>query len=315
MSERTARRARITVLFNPSAGGGRALKSRDRLTALFRAHNIPWDFHLTESEAHLRALAREKGRSAGTLAAVGGDSTFQIVAEEIVRAGSLARLAMFGLGSSNDIPREFGLESAETTLAALAAGRSRRIDLGRVEAEGTEARIFIGQASLGLGVFVNQAAARLAARRPGLARFQAAVGAWGAAAAFRKKLVPVALSVGAEGARVEGHFQVATFSNIRYWATGRKLIPHALPDDGRLDACLIRDGSFLRLARLAAAAGKGGHVRAAGVEFLRSPLFEIVSPAPLAVQVDGEVLGGPAAPLLFRSLRVRVLPAALTICA
>ena len=78
---------------------------------------------------------------------------------------------------------------------------------------------------------------------------------------------------------------------------------------------MVEDYLHVLRARLAAASVKGRHVGDTGVEFLRSPLFEIASLAPFAVQVDGEVLGGPAAPLLFRSLRVRVLPAALTICA
>ncbi len=315
MDIRTEPRERVTILLNPSAGGGRALNYRNRLEALFRSRNIPYELHVSDSEAHLRDLARDRARDSGVLAAVGGDSTFQIVAEEIVSAGSRARLAMFGLGSSNDIPREFGLESPERTLAALEGGRSRRIDLGRVEAGGISPKYFIGQASLGLGVFVNLSAARVAARRPGLARFQTAVGVWGVARAIRKKLVPISIAVASEGQKVEGRFQVANFANIRYWATGRRLVPQARPDDGQLDACLIRESSFLRLARIASAAGKGRHLLAAGVEFLRSPVFDISSETPFAVQVDGEVLGGPSSPTHFRSIRVRVMPGALTVVA
>ena len=315
MAERTGPRERVTVLLNPSAGGGKAIKFRDRLESLFRDRGIPFELLVTGSEAHLRALARDKAAASGILGAAGGDSTFQIVAEEISAVGSSARLAMFGLGSSNDIPREFGLDSPDKTVAALADGRSRRIDLARVESGGVPLRTFIGQAGIGLGVFVNQAAARTAARRPGLARFQTAVGAWGVARALRKKLVPVPLSVRSGGRRVEGRFQVANFANIRFWATGRMLVPQARPDDGKLDACLITDGSFLRLARLAAAARKGRHLRIAGVEFLQSPAFDISSERPFAVQVDGEVLGGGTSPALFRDLRVRALPGALVIIA
>ena len=315
MDIRTEPREKVTILLNPSAGGGKALNCRNRLEALFRSRGIPHELHISDSEVHLRALARDRARDSGILAAVGGDSTFQIVAEEIVNAGSQARLAMFGMGSSNDIPREFGLESPERTLAALEDGRSRRIDLGRVEAGGISPRYFIGQASLGLGVFVNLAVALVAARRPGLARFQTAVGVWGVARAIRKKLVPIPLAVVSEGQTVEGRFQIANFANIRYWATGRKLIPQARPDDGQLDACLIRESSFLRLAQIAAAAGKGRHLRAAGVEFLRSRVFDISSETPFAVQVDGEVLGGPSSPTHFRNIRVRVMPGALTIVA
>ncbi len=315
MDEKTATRERVAILLNPSAGRGKARKNRERLAALFRNRAIPHELHVTESETHLRELARRKAREFGTLAAAGGDSTFQIVAEEIVKSGAPARLAMFGLGSSNDIAREFGLETMEKSVAALQEGRSRRIDLGSIEAAGAAPRFFIGQASIGLGVFVNQAAARAARRAPLLAGLQTAVGLWGIALAFRKKLVPVSLMIESGGGKLEGRFQVANFANIRFWATGRMLIPQALTDDGRLDACLIGEGSFLRLAQLATAARKGHQIRTAGVEFLRSPAFDISAETPFAVQVDGEVLGGPFSPALFRKVRVRVLPGALAIVA
>ncbi|OGD19312.1 MAG: hypothetical protein A2W03_18455 [Candidatus Aminicenantes bacterium RBG_16_63_16] len=315
MDTRAGARKGVAILLNPSAGRGKALKSKNRLAALFRARGIPHDLLVTESEAQLRELAREKARECEILAAAGGDSTFQIVAEEILKAGARARLAMFGLGSSNDIPREFGLDSLEKTVSALEEGRSRRIDLGSVESDGAACGFFIGQASIGLGVFVNQAAVRVASRTPGLARFQTAVGVWGVALALRKRLVPVPLFVESEVGKIEGRFQVANFANIRFWATGRVLVPRARPDDGRLDACLIREGSFLRLARLALSAKKGRHLRAAGVELLQSPAFDISSERPFAVQVDGEVIGGASSPRLFREIRVSVVPGALTIVA
>lgn len=315
MDEERSGRERVAVLLNPSSGGGLASRSRDRLERRLRDSGRPYELYVTASESHLRELARAKAGQCAILAAAGGDSTFQIVAEEIVRSGARTSLAMFGLGSSNDIPREFGIDGLERAAAALAAGRSRRIDLGVVESEGLAPRHFIGQASLGLGVFVNQAAACVASRTPGLARFQSLVGFLGTAGAFRKKLVPVALAVRSQDRKVEGRFQVANFANIRYWATGRKLLPQARPDDGLLDACLIREGSFLRLARLAMAVRKGRHLGSADVEFLKSPAFDISSKLPFAVQVDGEVLGGASSPTLFRRVRVRVAPGALTIIA
>ncbi len=315
MDEKRGSGERVAILLNPSAGRGQAGKNRDRLAALFQKQGLPYELNVSESEAHLRDLAREKAREFGVLAAAGGDSTFQIVAEEIARAGAGARLAMFGLGSSNDITREFGLETLEKSVDALAGGRSRRVDLGCVENGGAAPRYFIGQASIGLGVFVNQYAARVASRRPAFARFQNAVGFWGVARACRKKQVPVPLEVESPGLKVRGRFLAANFANIRFWATGRKLVPQARPDDGMLDACLIREGSLLRLARLDVSIRRGRHLRSADVIFLRSPAFEITSEKAFAVQVDGEVLGGGGTPALFKRVHVRVVPGALTIVA
>lgn len=312
---RSARPERLAILLNPSAGRGKAGRSRARLVGLLQSRGIVHDLYVTESEAHLRQLVREKSREYGILAGAGGDSTFQIMAEEIVAAGAPARLGMIGLGSSNDLPLEFGIETPEKFIAALREGRERRIDLGCVEQEGRPLRFFIGQASVGLGAFVNQFAEKIGSRRPWLARHQNVIGLQGVARAYRRKLVPLPLAIEWEGGKTEGLFQVANFANTRFWATGRKLIPQARPDDGRLDACLIRQCSFFRFARLAASVRTGRHLRAAEVECLQSPSFVISSARPFAVQVDGELIGGASSPSLFDRIQVRSLPAALTIIA
>jgi diacylglycerol kinase (ATP) len=313
--EGSAPRERLAVLLNPAAGRGRSGRSKDWLVGLLESRHLPHDLYITESEAHLRELVRQKSREYDVLAGAGGDSTFQIMAEEIVGTGAPVRLGMIGLGSSNDLPLEFGLETPEKFVAAFREGRRRRIDLGCVEREGRALKLFIGQASIGLGASVNRIVAELGARRPRLARHQAAAGLWGVARAYRQRLVPVPLVIESEEGKAEGTFQVANFANTRYWASGRLLIPQALPDDGKLDACLIKQCSFWRLARLAARARRGRHGRAREVEFLRSPSFLISSDRPFSVQVDGELIGGAASPSVFDRVRVRVVPGALTIVA
>jgi diacylglycerol kinase (ATP) len=314
-NERRARRERLAILLNPAAGGGRAAEKKAGLVNLLQSRGVPFDLFVTESETHLRTLTREKSRDYGVLAGAGGDSTFQIMAEEIARAGEPVRLGMIGFGSSNDIPLEFGVETPEKFVAAFREGKERRIDLGCVEHAGQRLKIFIGQASIGLGVIVNEFAARVGRLRPRLARHQTAVGVWGVAHAYRGRLIPVPLAVESDGGRTEGLFQVATFANIRFWATGRLLVPQARPDDGRLDACLIRQCSFPRFARLAAAVRSGRHLRAPEVEWYQSPVFTVSSKRPFAVQVDGELLGEAGSPSLFENIRVRVIPAAITIIA
>jgi diacylglycerol kinase (ATP) len=314
-NERRSPRERLAVLLNPAAGGGRGAEKKAGLVKLLRSRGVPFDLFVTESETHLRTLTREKCHDYDVLAGAGGDSTFQIMAEEIAQAGEPVRLGMIGLGSSNDIPLEFGVETPEKFVAALREGKERRIDLGCVEHEGQRLKIFIGQASIGLGAFVNEFAARVGRLRPRLARRQTAIGVWGVARAYRGRLIPVPLAVESEGGRTEGLFHVATFANIRFWATGRLLVPQARPDDGRLDACLIRQCSFLRFARLAASVRSGRHLRAPEVEWSQSSVFTVSSERPFAVQVDGELVGEAGSPSLFENIRLRVMPAAITIIA
>lgn len=303
----------LSVLFNPSAGQGRAFDLRGRVESRLRESGVPFDFFITGSEDELKSLAREHGRRYRTVVGAGGDSTFHIVANELLVSGATARLGMIGVGSSNDIDREFGLDSLDKACAALRAGRTRRIDVGRIVRAGESLRYFLGQANIGLGVLVNAYVAGLSGRRPGLARHQTAAGVLGVFRAYRSGRIPLALDVAGGGSAVRGRFILAVFGNTRYWATGKMIVPGAKPDDGILDACLIGACPFGRLARIAVLASRGLHGRMKEVSFLRGEGFEVSAEVPFEVQIDGEILGGVDRPDTFEKIRFDVLPGALEI--
>jgi diacylglycerol kinase (ATP) len=304
---------KIAILLNPSAGGGKALQKKGRLEQLLRQFAIPYDLFITQSEGHLRELTRKNAGRCKILAGAGGDSTFHIMVNELIKAGEDVDFGMIGLGSSNDICKEFGLDTLERSCAALKEQRKRRIDLGGLSGESNPVRYFLGQANIGLGVWVNRYIEELAGRwvRPG--RTQGLAGVRGVIHSFRTQRAVLSVAVESESGKSEVPLTLAVFSNIRYWATGRLINPTARPDDGWLDGCLIRACSFLRLARLAALCRKGRHVKARGVRFLRSRTFLVSSEQAFPVQADGEILGGSRKPAHFKTLRVTVIPKALNV--
>lgn len=307
------RRPDVAVLFNPSAGQGRALELKGRVESRLRAAGLSFDLFVTGSEEELKALARRHSALYGTVAGAGGDSTFHLIANELLASGGKARLGMIGLGSSNDIDREFGLETLDRACAALASGLSRRIDVGRILRGGEVLRHFLGQANVGLGAMVNAYVADLAARRPRLARRQALAGAAGVLCAYRSGKLPVGLGIEAANAAVRGRFVLAVFSNTRFWATGRMIAPAARPDDGLLDACLVDECSLATLFRVAVLAGRGAHGRMKEVSLLQGPGFDVTGESPFEIQTDGEILSGAAGPRTFERVRFDVLPAALEV--
>lgn len=304
---------RISILFNPSAGMGRALDKKGELEDRLRGHGIAYDFFLTENEEQLRTLTREHARAYRTVIGAGGDSTFHIMVNEIMGAGAGVTLGMIPVGSSNDIAREFGVGTLEAACRALRAQRTRKIDIGCIYAGERLVRYFLGQANIGLGVFVNRYVAELAYRKPGLAKRQSLAGVMGILGAYRKKQVPVPLAVEHEAGRTEGEFVSAIISNVRYWATGKIVNPNALPDDGRLDLCLIKACSFVRLARISWLAGRGKHTREKEVEILQSRSFEISSEMAFGIQTDGEILDSFENPVLFKKIDLKIAPLALAV--
>ncbi len=302
---------KIAILFNPAAGKGKALKKKSRLEQLLREWEVPFDLMVTASEDNLRSLTRECAGRYRALAGAGGDSTFQIMIDEIARSRAEVDFGLIALGSSNDIAREFKLPSMEKACVALKGRRTRSIDLGSIEHDTKILKYFIGQANIGLGARVNSYVDEMSRKRPRLAAFQNLAGTLGIIRSYIKKEVPLHLTVLPEGQRRDGSYVVANFSNIRFWASGKTLNPLARPDDGLLDGCLIGECSFLRLARLAFLARKGRHVGAPEVEFRRASAFEISSEQGFEIQVDGEIIGGSRTPLLLKNILVRAVPRAL----
>ncbi len=305
------RQDRVAILFNPAAGKGRAIKAKKQLERLLDKHEILHNLYVSRSAQDLRELARAASQQYRTLVGVGGDSTFQIIIDEVTKTGCSPALGLIGLGSSNDIAREFRVESLDKACSVLKRGGTKAIDLGCLGLEGEALLYFLGQANIGLGALVNRYIEELADRRPRLGRRQKIAGLFGIINAQRSGKIPLRLMIESAEGRTEGEFVAAVFSNLRYWATGRLINPGARVDDGHLDACLIRDCSLPRLIRLALLAKKGRHVTAGEAVFLRSPVFNVRSEQRFAVQADGEIIGGWRTPALFTEIQVRVIPRAL----
>lgn len=306
-------RDRVSILYNPSAGMGRALGRKIKLERLLRHFDVRYDLVMTRNEEHLRELVRDHARTYPAVVGAGGDSTFHIMINELAAAGAETDFGMLGVGSSNDIPREFGLATLIGACRALKDGHRRKIDLGTVSEGGTLLSCFLGQANVGLGAYVNRFVADLAGRRPRLARRQFWAGMEGVRKAYASGAIPLTFALDSAAGHRQGAFIAAVLSNIRYWATGRIINPAARPDDGLLDCCLIGDCRFARLARIAVLARTGRHGSVRGVEFQRAPAFEIAADTPFAVQVDGEILRTADGRSAFSGIKIGVLPGRLNL--
>ena len=303
---------RLSILFNPSAGMGKSLRKKEELEERLRQCGIPYDLTMTRSAENLRELTRVHAQRYGAVVGAGGDSTFHLIVNEIMATGADVNFGMIAVGSSNDIAREFGVDSLDKACQALKKRRTTKIDLGGIFDGEKQIRCFLGQANIGVGVFVNQYVSQLAQRKPKSAERQTLAGIRGIIRAYRDKKIPLPLAVEFDSSRVEGEYVAAVVSNVRYWATGKIINPDARPDDGKLDACLIRTCSFLRLARISSLANTGRHGKAREVDILQSGCFEISSLTPFVIQTDGEILGGSdRSP--FRKATFRILPRALNI--
>src|SRR5947209_3201530 len=137
----------ICVIFNPSAGRGRARRRIERLRQVLGSRA---KFQATRGPGHGEELAYQAAQAGfPVLGAAGGDGTVHEVANGILRAGrSDVSLAVYPVGSANDYAHSLGLDAGWWLQPHSSVG-VRSVDVGIVRSEGRPERYFIN--GLGLG--------------------------------------------------------------------------------------------------------------------------------------------------------------------
>ena len=304
---------KTAILFNPSAGKGKAGKRKALLEKYLKMYGIDYELVVTESEEDLKRLVPVLGDRYRTLVAAGGDSTLLIVINEMMRHGMDNALGMIGLGSCNDVVKEFNVQRLTRACAAIKAGKTKKIDLGAVCQQDRILRYYPGQASIGLSVLVNQYVDELVRKNSPMKKRLTLSGIVGSFQAFKSDKIPFPLSVGFESGHLNDEFVLAAFSNIRFYAAGKIATPLARHDDGKLDAFLVQSCLFSRVLYLTLLSTRGKHVTRKEVTSIQSPFFEVSSPVPFEIQVDGEILSRAGSPIGFRQAEIICVPRAIRV--
>jgi diacylglycerol kinase family enzyme len=97
---------------------------------------------------------------------------------------------------------------------------------------------------------------------------------------------------------------MALVANIAEYGTGFPLAPHARPDDGMLDICVIPVDSPVDAVQKFLHAAAGEHLLIEGVVYARGKRIEIHSKDPAPIQIDGDPAG--LTPAIINLLPIRV---------
>jgi diacylglycerol kinase family enzyme len=138
---------KAAILVNAKAGALLNAKCEERaqeILAACRAANIEAGIHLCDA-AQLTEIARDLAheRYVDAVVAAGGDGTVSAVAAGLV--GTDVALGVIPLGTLNHFAKDIGVRSVDEAIAAIAAGVTKRVDVGEVNG-----RVFINNSSIGL---------------------------------------------------------------------------------------------------------------------------------------------------------------------
>ena len=214
-----------------------------------------------------------------------------------VLAGVDVPIGIMPGGRGNDLARVLGIpKDVEGAADVLAAGHSRRIDVGEVNGHR-----FLGIASCGFDSEANRIANEAELIRGNLVYLYAGLRtlvAW--------RLALLTVTIDGEKREFTG-YSVAAANNKAYGG-GMFLAPHAELNDGKLDVVIIGQIGKLRYLANLPTVFKGTHVEKEGVTVLRGAEVVIEADRPFAVYADGDHLADLPA-------RVPLLPLALSVIA
>lgn len=251
------------------------------LRRLFEACVGEYDLQLTEAPGHAEALAREAAAAGcDRVAVVGGDGT---VGETLnALAGTGTALGIVPIGTGNDLARNLGIpRSLEEAVAGLATAVRRRIDLGE-ESE----RLFGVIVGVGFAADVM----RQANLRRGPAKGSAAIFLSILQTVAQLKPLPVRLILD-DREPFEALMTALFVMNTRTTGGGLMICPEAVPDDGLLDLCLMRDIGRLDFLATLPKAYSGRHASHPKVSFFRARSVRLEAERPLVKMFDGDLFG------------------------
>ena len=287
----------VFVVFNPASGRGAGQKRLKRYLELLKSA-LPEAKHALTSrpgeEAELARRAMDDGYR--TIVAGGGDGTWSHTAHAILAAGrNDVRMGLLPSGTGNDFGRNVGVDHAspEDAVRVLAAGKTRRIDVGRVVSEAVRVdlpdakpapnRHFLNLIGFGFDIAVIDAAKGARFLRGALLYKLTAL-----QQLFRFPGFDVEVDAHG-GIRLAGHHMMLTISNGRYFGGGFPIAPKATLTDHMLHACFIKDASPFERLGMFNMAEKGEHARSPKVRLITSPGFRARFPKPPRFEVDGDV--------------------------
>lgn len=163
-AESSTGRRRVALLINPAAGRHDPAML-DRLAERLTRRGLEPEILVSRSPGDLAGRIDEV--SAEVVAVSGGDGTInEVVGALAAKTGRLPRLAVIPNGTANVLAHEYGLpRHPEAIVAAIEAGRTRPLHLGRVHVEGEPERPFFLMTSVGFDAEVVHAVEARTKRR------------------------------------------------------------------------------------------------------------------------------------------------------
>ena len=276
---------RFAVIVNPKAAGGKAIKKLPEISATASSVTPEYLLHITSSIEDARLRAREfADLGIERIVAVGGDGTFNEVANGILESNARPALGIVPAGTGCDLPRTLGVPTgvAESLVFAMSAD-ARPMDVGLAKTS-TGQRYFLNVAGMGFDAKVANRAQqkkRLTGKKAYMVALAQELTDFG--------YIEVRMEVNGKEIATKAVF--VSVANAQFLAGGFHFAPMARIDDGLLDLAIIDDISLPGFVKAVPSVMRGKHLSNPHWSHDTTTHVKVTSSTPALVQVDGEIVG------------------------
>ena len=279
------------LFYNPVSGHAAFKNKLDWMVEAFQRRGILVVFYRTRKEGNEAFIPFVREVNPDGLLVAGGDGTVHEIVNLMMKGNLDLPLGIIGSGTSNDFATYLGVNTdLEAYLDTIAAGRTRRVDLGLMD--GT---YFINVASGGaIACIAHEVNARIKNSLGKMAYYLKGIGEL-------PKFRYFPLKIEADGA----HYELETFLfviiNSPVVGSMKNVANGVAVDDGKLDLLSIGKCSIPKLMSITAdlIAGKPVSERE-DVLHVQAKHFHIESGIPVESDIDGEC--GPMLPLTIETV-------------
>lgn len=279
------------LFYNPVSGHAAFKNKLDWIVEAFQRRGILVVFYRTRREGNEEFIPFVQEIQPDGLLVAGGDGTVHEIVNLMMKGNLDLPLGIIGSGTSNDFATYLGVNTdLEAYLDTIAAGRTRRVDLGLMD--GT---YFINVASGGaMACIAHEVNARIKNSLGKMAYYLKGIGEL-------PKFRYFPLKIEADGA----HYELETFLfviiNSPVVGSMKNVANGVAVDDGKLDLLSIGKCSIPKLMSITAdlIAGKPVSERE-DVLHVQAKHFRIESGIPVESDIDGEC--GPMLPLTIETV-------------
>jgi diacylglycerol kinase (ATP) len=238
------------------------------------------EIHLTRNPGDATQIAQHFVQNQfNVVASVGGDGTANETAQGLM--GTETAFTVIPYGSGNGLARGLSISmNHEKAIRAILKGQTKWIDAGELF-DGTERKMFVGFAGIGYDAFIGKLFNERPGRRGLLKYILLSISSY-------QKFTPTAMKIKINEKEIYAKPFVLAVANTNQYGNGAKIAPHAVPDDGYFEVCLLQDMTMVKGFIHGWRLFNGSIDRIAETTMMRAKSLEVIPESSVHYHLDGE---------------------------